>query len=273
MPVSAIPKGTLYDLVPNGCVVTKQWLRSQGLGAHTIDNLVKSGQLLSAARGVYQRPGYGLEWKGVAASLEWMGYSLLVGGLTALDLRGYRHYIPMGNRMQVHLYGREPGPRWLNKLMDNVTFKTHSTAKLFAPDMQIASVAQVSGQMPTSEAVSARTNAPTLSTYSIEAAYLQVLMDVPHATSFEYADKLMEGLTTLSPKRLDVLLRHCISVKVKRLFFWYAERHEHAWLAKLNSKDYDLGAGKRALAPGGKLDARYNITVPEDMYGLEQPVF
>ena len=261
MPVSAIPKGALYDLVPNGCVVTKQWLRGQGLGAHTIDNLVKSGQLLSAARGVYQRPGYELEWKGIAASLEWMGYSLLVGGLTALDLHGYRHYVPMGNRSRVHLYGREPGPKWLNKLVDNATFKTHSTAKLFAPDMQMA------------KAVFLSTHTALCSTYTLEAAYLQVLMDVPHAISFEYADKLMEGLNTMSSKRLNELLRHCINIKVKRLFFWFAERHDHAWLAKLNSEDYDLGAGKRSLAPGGKLDTRYNITVPEDMHGPEQPIY
>jgi hypothetical protein len=42
---------------------------------------------------------------------------------------------------------------------------------------------------------------------------------------------------------------------VKRLFLWFAERHEHAWLKKLDRKDVDLGQGKRMLAKGGKLAA------------------
>lgn len=261
MPKSTLQKSTLYDLVPNGYVVTKQWLQSKGLGSHTIDNLLKSGQLLSVARGVYQRPGYDLEWQGVAASLEWMGYSLLVGGLTALDVNGYGHYIPLGNRPQVHLYGREPGPKWLNKLMNDVSFVTHNMARLFADEMPVSKMGFMGSHKP------------VCATYSVEAAYLQVLMEVPQAISFDYADKLMEGLTTLSPGKLDELLHHCISVKVKRLFFWMSERHNHAWLAKLKCDDYDLGSGKRSLAPGGKLDVKFNITVPEELHVSAQPLF
>jgi hypothetical protein len=54
-------------------------------------------------------------------------------------------------------------------------------------------------------------------------------------------------------------------VKVKRLFLWFAERHSHAWLPKLDRKDIDLGSGKRMLVRGGKLDPKFNITVPENL--------
>ena len=61
------------------------------------------------------------------------------------------------------------------------------------------------------------------------------------------------------------LLAECRSVKVKRLFLWFAERHNHAWLKGLDREGIDLGRGKRMLVRGGKLDTKFNITVPENL--------
>ena len=77
----------------------------------------------------------------------------------------------------------------------------------------------------------------------------------------------MEGLADLSPRRLDALLHRTRSVKVKRLFFWLAERQGHAWMKRLDVGDFDLGRGKRVLARDGRLVRRYGITVPKTMHG------
>lgn len=53
----------LKTLVPYGCVVTRSWLLKKGVGSHTIDNLVKSKQLLPVSSGVYQRVEIKLDWK------------------------------------------------------------------------------------------------------------------------------------------------------------------------------------------------------------------
>ena len=98
-----------------------------------------------------------------------------------------------------------------------------------------------------------------------ERAILELLDEVPQRETFHQADMLMEGLRNLSPRRLLKLLADCRSVKVKRLFLWFAERHNHAWLKKLDRSGIDLGQGKRMLVRGGKLDPKYNITVPEDL--------
>ena len=79
---------------------------------------------------------------------------------------------------------------------------------------------------------------------------------------------LMQGLSNLSPRRLQKLLGDCRNIKVKRLFFYFADRHQHAWLKRLDKHAINLGEGKRMLIKGGKLDKTYLITVPEDLNAL-----
>ena len=98
-----------------------------------------------------------------------------------------------------------------------------------------------------------------------ERAVLELLDELPGKETFHQADMLMEGLVSLSPKRMSRLLAECRSVKVKRLFLWLAERHGHTWLERLDREDINLGKGKRMLVRGGKLDPKYLITVPGDL--------
>ena len=102
---------------------------------------------------------------------------------------------------------------------------------------------------------------------SPERAVLEWLDEVPRNETFHQADVLMDGLRNLSPRRLRKLLTNCRSVKVKRLFFWFAERHNHAWLNAIDREGIDLGKGKRMLVRGGTLDTKFNITVPENLDG------
>ena len=90
-----------------------------------------------------------------------------------------------------------------------------------------------------------------------------MLLDVPKKTTFEHADQLMQGLTTLSPRSLQKLLEGCQNVKVKRLFFWFADRHNYVWLNKINRETITLGSGNRLIVKGGKLEPKYKITIPQ----------
>jgi len=91
---------------------------------------------------------------------------------------------------------------------------------------------------------------------------------VPDRESFDHADKLMGGLLDLRPRHLQELLEACQSVKVKRLFFFLADRHAFAWRRHLDRARVDLGKGKRMLVRGGRLDPVYQITVPETLDAL-----
>src|SRR3546814_20730827 len=66
----------------------------------------------------------------------------------------------------------------------------------------------------------------------------------------------------LRPRLLTNLLDGCVSIRAKRLFLFFADRHDHGWSKHIDRQHIDLGRGKRQLVPGGRLDARYQITVP-----------
>ena len=267
MPLNASLREKLTDLVPQGLVATRAWLMEHGISHHAIDNLVKSGQLRSLVSGVYDRPGTVLTGQGIVCALQRMGSDLRIGGESALSHRGLSHYLSLSEQQTLHLFGYDALPSWMNKLVAEITFERHSDYTFWG--IARTSNARKDGLtepgfvsiMPWSDA------AWPLMVSTPELAFLEVLSDVPEHVSFEHADQLMQGLATLSPRRLKVLLTRCRNVKVRRLLFWFAERHAHPWLPALDLSDYDLGRGKRMLVKGGKLDPKYQITVPKHMHG------
>lgn len=69
---------------------------------YRVDNWVKSGKLKPVARGVFIWPETELTWQGVAYSLQRMGCSFMVGGLTALTMQGLPTLSPqrLNHRLQ-----------------------------------------------------------------------------------------------------------------------------------------------------------------------------
>jgi Transcriptional regulator, AbiEi antitoxin, Type IV TA system len=98
-----------------------------------------------------------------------------------------------------------------------------------------------------------------------ERAILEVLYLVPHSQSIEEAWLLMEGLVSLRPRLIQSLLMACNSIKVRRLFLYLAEQQQHSWFQRLDIDSLDLGSGNRSISPGGRLDPRYLITVPNGL--------
>jgi hypothetical protein len=104
---------------------------------------------------------------------------------------------------------------------------------------------------------------------SAERAILEILDELPKNESFHNIDMVFEGMVNLRPKMLTTLLIQCRSVKVKRLFFVYADKHAHAWLKHIDRSRIDMGRGDRALLPGGRLHPIYRVTVPADLLPKE----
>ena len=258
--VTISSKQTLDELLPYGMLATKQWLLSRGLSLHSIDNALKSKKLEMQATGVYARTGVPISWQGVVCSLQNMSDQTIdVGGLTALELLGYGQYLSNNKSKIIRLYSMNKLPAWLQKLKLPVTFEWHGTKTLWTPGSIVGKSFTIAHIW--------RDDLPPVKLSCPEKAILEVLKDLPDTISFEHADELMQGMTSLSPKKLTALLQACSNFKVKRLFFWFAERVGYSWVNKLDYTEFDLGRGKRVIAAQGKLDKRYLITVPKNLYG------
>lgn len=260
----------LQELLPEGLLADAAWLTRKGYSTALRSQYVSSGWLEQPVRGVYRRPcRRNLVWQQAIVSLQThllSDASPMMGGRTALELQGYAHYLPQDDK-EVFLYGNKQPPSWLTKLPLNTTFVYRNDKKLFRNDPVTKGTTLVRWK----DSVGKETTTTdwqgwplTLSTP--ERAVLQLLDELPEREGFHQVDKLFEGLANLSPHRMQKLLADCKSVKVKRLFFFFADRHKHGWIKHLDKSKVDLGSGKRVLVKGGKLDPTYQITLPEELF-------
>ena len=265
--------------LPEGLLVDAAWMERHGYSSSLRSQYVSAGWLEQPVRGTYKRPRGTLSWQQVVISLQvLLEQPLIVGGRTALDLQGFSHYVSVEGQQTIHLYGREPPPGWLNKLPLKETFRFHNSQTLFKSVPVTKGLTSLDWDVENNVGSSNDSLHGTLNrlpwgqwnwplTLSApERALFELLDELPNQESFHQVDMLVEGLRTLSPRRLEKLLADCRSIKVKRLFFFFADRHQHAWLKRLDRSKVDLGTGKRMLVKGGRLDPMYQITVPDDLY-------
>jgi hypothetical protein len=268
----------LQRTLPEGMVVDAGWLEHQGISRQLRRKYVLHGWLLPVVRGVYRRPSPSeqpgaLPWQALVVSLNaFLDLPTAVGARTALELQGFSHYVAASGTREAHLYSNTDVPKWVSQVPVNTGLVFHSATRLFRHGAIPLHVGNEQASLLASPGSSASiTSLPwgqmkwPLVLSTPERAILELLDEVPKRETFHQADVLMEGLRNLSPRRLQALLVDCRNVKVKRLFFWFAERHNHAWLPRIDHSAIDLGKGKRMLVRGGKLDPKYNITVPEKL--------
>lgn len=269
----------LQYLLPEGLLVDALWLQKHGYSDALRSQYVASGWLEQPARGVYCRPGTILKWESTVVSLQnLLGKHLAVGGRTALEFSGFTHYLKLSGPHQVHLYGDVKPPGWLGKLRIDTTFTFHNAARLFGESSIVLDMAQLTMDLHRQERSGDTETVGSLRRVSWgerswplvvscpERAVLEMLDELPKKESFHQVDVLFESLVNLSPRRVQRLLEQCQSIKVKRLFLWFADRHRHAWRKHLDEMKVSLGSGKRKIVENGRLDLKYLITVPEDMY-------
>lgn len=253
--------------VPAGFLVNSAWLERHGIGRRTVYSYVKRGWLERVTRGVLRRPApnasssNALSWKICLLSMQRiMNYDLHVGGTTALSMQGHDHYLRLGSNAPVWVYG-DAIPNWLMKLPLDALIATRSVS-LFADPLLGLTKSDV-------DATNALPWDWKLTMSAPERAVIEAMDELPDHESFHNIDMMFESLTTLRPKTLSELLHSCKKIKVKRLFFVFADRHDHPWRKRLDPEEYSLGSGDRALVKGGKIHPRYRIMVPENFVKKE----
>ena len=252
----------LLDAVPAGYLVDAAWLVSQGIAYESFRDYVKRGWLDRITRGVFRRPlpstaatptSNSIDWKTCILSTQHiMGHDLHVGGTTALGEQGHAHYLRLGESAPVWVYG-DSIPNWLVKLPMDAQIRTRPRSLFTDPKLGLIE-GKTTGQ-PWDWGL-------TMSTP--ERAILEAMDELPDHESFHTLDMVFESLTTLRPRLLSDLLQACRKIKVKRLFFVFADRHDHPWRKRIDPQAFDLGSGDRALIKGGKIHPHYRIVVPEE---------
>jgi hypothetical protein len=201
------------------------------------------------------RKGGHLQWEGVVRSLQiGEGMPLHVGGRYALSLEGYEHYLRLGDAGTITLYGPARPPNWLGKLPLEQRFEFLGKGPFDLPLLSFT--AEMSEKTLAEQGLAWHQIAPStdaLVCSTPERAILELCESVADAALVYEVDALMQGMTTLRPQRVGLMLRHCRSIKAKRLFLALAGRHRHAWFSHVPLDGVDLGRGKRALVSGGCL--------------------
>lgn len=240
-------KKILQDWKP-GMVATYAWLEPRGISHQLAEYYVKSGWFRKLAAGAFTRVGDQPTWAGSVYTLQThLNLPVHIGGRTAIELRGYSHYIRTEQR--IHLYGasRLKLPTWFKQL--DLLKTVYTTTTLFDHSEKGISSLNV--------------NDFNLACSSLERALIEMLSHVPQLYGYAEAAHLMEGMNSLRPKVVQALLEQCHSVKAKRLFLHLATECNHRWMNSLDVTKINLGNGIRQLPGGHRFDKKYLIYVPD----------
>ncbi|MDE9519736.1 type IV toxin-antitoxin system AbiEi family antitoxin [Xenorhabdus bovienii] len=233
-----------------GSLVLQSWLTKHGISPSLANKYMHSNWLQKLRTGVYVRAGRDPEWWDVVLCLQnQLGFPVHLAGLTSLAYQGRSHYLQF-KQQAIWLYVQDKAalPKWFKEL-PNIEWILLSNQKLAKHDEKYLTEVEIKGEQ-------LRTSVPELAAYEIANA-------VPGILSFEHAAELFQGLVNLSPRKVEALLQSSRAVQTNRLYLFLADYYAHAWAKRLDQTNIDLGAGKRQIVSGGKLDRKYQITVPE----------
>lgn len=242
----------LLQSIPRATVVTSKRLSELGVSPQLAKKYVQNGWLTSLGTGAFARAGDAPDWLGGLYALQsQLGLTAHVAAVSALELQGRAHFVPLGQGRRVTLVSdrRENLPKWFTVHPWTVSLR-HRCLALFR-------------QLPDQATSVLDCGAFSVHISSPERAIIEEMCLARSNSDIEYAVMLMNGLSTLRPSVVQPLLMHCTSVKAKRFFLWAARAAQHTWLERVDVRSVDLGSGKRQLYKGGILDSEYLITVPQ----------
>jgi hypothetical protein len=240
----------IQQMMHPDALLTSSWLEKQGLGRAEQTKCVRNGWLVRISTGVYSLAiGAPTLYSALYSYELESGQHYHIGASSALELKGYTHYVsmgkpqafvftPLGNRL----------PKWFAVYEWDVTLRETST-KVFG-DEGLEKVSY---------------NGLTLNISSPERAIMECILLSPTYYNLMDVYYLMEMLTSLRSKLVSDLLRSCTSVKVKRLFLYMAEKANHQWFSRLDLSEVSLGSGPRSFVTGGVKNKKYNIVIPKEL--------
>ncbi len=240
----------LLTIIPKDAIIVSSWLVDQGYPYELQQRYRKSGWLKSIGKGAMVRPGTTLKLEAAIAAIQQTGTPIHIGGRTALTLAGKAHYILL-NQQQTDLFTpvNLKLPEWIS------SNKWNSIPKLYRNSMIPETLGLTEYYFGE---IKVRISDPSR-------AIMECLSLAPGKFSLQESYEIMEGLNMLRPDNVQRLLDNCNSVKVNRLFLWFAEKAGHPWLKYINLNSINLGTGKRSVVKQGVMTPKYDLLLPESL--------
>ena len=237
---------------PKGLVLLSSWLFAKGYPYELQQQYRKSGWLKSIGKGAMLKSSDSLLLAGALSALQSQAnINIHYGGRSALELQGNTHYLQLGsNEATLFVPGQTKLPSWFINNSWDVTYKVCKVSLFKQNTVGLADYQDAMIEMKIS---------------SPARAMMECLSLSPNEFSLHEAFELMEGLTTLRPKQVQELLEECKSIKVKRLFLYFAERAGHSWFKYIDQTQINLGSGNRSITRNGVLVPKYNLVLPREL--------
>lgn len=245
----------LLNNTSSGSIILQSWLTKNGIQPSLAQKYTQSKWLIKLRSGVYVRPGRDPEWQDALLCLaDQLNVSTHLAGLTSLQYQGKSHYLQVKNNdIWLGIQNKASIPKWF-RAFPEINHKRHQWKFLTYNKLE---------EIKDSDTITLDLKGVTLQASSPELAAYEILEAIPKLISFEHAAELFQGLVSLSPKKVESILKRSRSVKSNRLYLFLAHYYNHPWAKRLDESAINLGSGKRQIVQGGKLDKRYQITVPE----------
>ncbi|MDR1161904.1 MAG: type IV toxin-antitoxin system AbiEi family antitoxin [Tannerellaceae bacterium] len=242
----------LMQEYPKGLVLLSSWLVSKGYSYELQQRYRNNGWLESIGKGAMVKSGDTLSLFGALSALQFQAtINLHYGGRSALELHGNTHYLRFtSNAATLFAPGQTKLPSWFMNNKWDVDYQVFN-ASLFRNDT--VGITDYQEMM-----IETKISSPAR-------AMIESLSLCPKEFSLHEAYELMEGLSTLRPKQVQELLEECKSIKIKRLFLYFAERAGHSWFKHIDQTKISLGSGNRSITPNGVLTPKYSLVLPKDL--------
>jgi hypothetical protein len=220
---------SLYKRLAPGSPLTSEDLAALGISADLAVHYVRAGWLSRLARGVYYKPNDILALHPSLVLLERTFAGLHVGGKSALDWYGVRHYLTQ--QTTLHLYGWTAArlPSWFTERFP----AEYHRKRLF--DEQPEALLHV-GPFEKGN------GAPQVA--APERALLEVLSEVGVRQPLQEARELAESAYNLRADVLRELLQKCTNVKTVRLCLQLGRELSLPWVVKLDPAQLPTGSDR-----------------------------
>jgi len=241
----------LLQRTPAGTVMLTEWMNRHGYSGDLQHRYLKNGWLASVGYGAMKRAGDTITLPGALYSLQAQAQMpVYIGGRSALQMQGLSHFLELyPKETLIYVTGIAKLPSWFRN------YKWETKPVVFHSSILPADAGLVSFADKT---FSVQISGPVR-------AIMECLEQVPSGFDLQEAWQIMEGLNFLKAEEVQKMLVQCGSVKVKRLFLFFAQKADHVWFRKLKLDEINLGSGKRSIVSKGVYIPEYKITLPENL--------